>query len=166
MWKRKQSETPPAPEPSAPSQPGSVHRAQRRLADQLNRRTAHWTKRQKILFLLIACGCFATLNMVLLLTGKSKLRSNLYRPVGTISIPKYWFDPDAKPVFTRDDSAAMMGFRLRIDSLLSTPEGKRQLDSVQLSRPGWLDSMMHVERQFFPTLPPIQIHSSLNDNKP
>lgn len=135
-----------------------VYVAQRRLADKLNSKSAHWNNRHKIIFLVLVCTVLAggNLLMVHLAPSKSTIRTS-----NTATVQRQWKLPAIDPAFNGTDSATFMELRTRLLQLLATDSGTRKVAAFEAARPGFLDSVLYVERQIFPTLPPIQLPSNI-----
>ncbi|WP_126248041.1 hypothetical protein [Chitinophaga rhizosphaerae] len=157
MWKRLKAKNKPGLlGPFVQKISGRVTGAQHRLADRLNQRTANWSRRDKICFLILFTAAMTTL----LATGafdNSRLVKSTAQKARIAPIPSYWITPKARAGYNERDSIAFKELRHRLDSLLSTPAGRDEIMELERNRPGLLDSILRVERAIFPTLDPIII---------
>ncbi|NII26163.1 hypothetical protein HB364_13805 [Pseudoflavitalea sp. X16] len=158
MWKRKKTGEQRRPSPLVEKIGGKLLAVQHRWATGLNKRTAHWSRQQQILFVVLACGALSALNLVALV-DKSPTTTTLHQKANVVPIPKHWVLPNTGPQFNRQDTLTFQALRQRLDSLMATDTGRQQLQAFNQRRPGFLDSLLHIERQIFPTLPPINIFS-------
>lgn len=166
MWlRRKKNQTPKEPSPLGQQLNGKVTQFQQKVAGRLNRKTAHWSRQQKITFLVLACLALMGINLLGFLDNTA-IAPALHKEAGGVPIPKYWFGPDTGPRFTKQDTVVFTELRQRLDSLLSSDSGRMEIKAFNLIRPGFLDSLLYIERQIFPTLRPIIIPPTLKTLEP
>lgn len=130
----------------------SAGNIQTKWAEWMNSRTAkfkrgHWLI-ALILFILLAGGYNLYLASEGLFTkGKSILLS-------VYAIHKPWFLSHATEAESENIQAAeyerIHGFKLYMDSLSASPSGKRIYDSILVSRPGLMDSVLFIEKHHRP----------------
>lgn len=118
-----------------------------RCAAYLQRKDASLSVKQRKLFFFafIALGCLACSAILFdTLRGAKPLRA-LKIPVHSGPVPK----PSAVvPRFTSSDTLNLKRFRLVVDSLGATPEGRQRLDSIFDRHPGLLEGFLKAEKQF------------------
>ncbi len=126
----------------------AVEGRQRKAADYLNGKTAHWSQKQ----LLIGLICFA-----LLFGGSAAyvIWRAFERPARTVRVQPvkpsgHVLQPDKEPVgavmLTKEEIRNIRAFRRHLDSLQQTATGKRVYDSIARHRPGLLDSLAIIEQ--------------------
>lgn len=111
-------------------------------------------KKQQKIFLFVLClvlGGTSTYRIVELFEGQESIStSNKIRqqPLPRLIRPS---EPVTFPMIT--DTAVFSRFRVFIDSLFETPEGRKQYEQFLKERPGFLDSLAFAEKiskQSFP----------------
>lgn len=128
---------------------------QRRWADRLQEKTKHWQPRQQKRFLFILClvmGSCSTLSIL-----------KLFRPASNVAMSSGLSTPEPLPPLIHPapelpapdvtDTMVFHRFRQHLDSLIRTPEGKKQYERFLKERPGFMDSLDFAEklsRQSFP----------------
>ncbi|MBZ4188901.1 hypothetical protein [Niabella beijingensis] len=129
-------------------------KGQRDCAEWMHRKTRHWEKKQQKIFLFVLClvlGGTSTYRIVELFEGQESIStSNKIRqqPLPRLIRPS---EPVTFPMIT--DTAVFSRFRVFIDSLFETPEGRKQYEQFLKERPGFLDSLAFAEKiskQSFP----------------
>lgn len=133
----------------------SAGNIQTKWADWMNSRTAkfkrgHWLI-ALVLFILLAGGYNLYLASEGLFTkGKSILLS-------VYAIHKPWFlSQDSQgetgniQSLPPEEYERIHGFKLYMDSLSASPSGKRIYDSILVSRPGLMDSVLFIEKHHRP----------------
>lgn len=147
MWKKKRPASDRPPHPLLQRLGLAVRGRQQKLAGSLNAGARHWSKKQKILFGGLLCGFLLGVNILFVVTDLApKLSIRSIQPV-----PLYQELINKMPAtqFSHTDSAAVLAFRQRLDSLARTPEGRARLKDFLRERPGLMDSMLVLERRLF-----------------
>ncbi len=114
-----------------------VNRQQHRLADMLNRSTAHWTRFQKKLALALFCLTMGANSGIILyqsLSGKATPKSLRPDAISTVHLP-------ADTVSAHAANKQRRLLKAKIDSLYHADSGRAQLDQIRRSHPGLWDSL-------------------------
>lgn len=147
MWKKKRPASDRPPHPLLQRLELAVRGRQRKLAGSLNARVQHWGKKQKLVFGGLLCGFLLAINMLFVVTDLAPELS--IRPLRPVPLYQDMIDKMPATQFTHTDSAAVLAFRQRLDSLARTPEGRARLKDFLRQRPGLMDSMLVLERRLF-----------------
>jgi uncharacterized protein YPO0396 len=110
---------------------------QHRLANLLNRSTAHWTGFQKKLALALFCLTMGANSGVVLyqsLSGKSTPKPLRPDAISTVHLPA-----DTLSARAADKQRRLL--KAKIDSLYRADSGRAQLDRLRRSHPGLWDSL-------------------------
>ncbi|MGE9310453.1 hypothetical protein ACLOAU_02350 [Niabella sp. CJ426] len=113
------------------------NRQQHRLADMLNRSTAHWTGFQKKLALALFCLTMGANSSIILyqsLSGKATPEPLRPEAISTVRLPADTFSAHAA-----DKQRRLL--KEKIDSLYRADSGRAQLDRIRRSHPGLWDSL-------------------------
>jgi len=133
-------------EPSAPRQllRKTSHRLQSRWAEYMGAKTAHWNRKNKLLFLAAICiigGGISTLEFINALHPSPVVHT---APAEAIT-PAPLYLPRLVPP-PANDSAIWKKFHHLVDSLRTTPEGRERLQQYLDNHPGILDSIAYIEK--------------------
>lgn len=122
-----------------------VERKIRLLADKLNRRTAHWSRRSIKIALISFCAIYMACF------GYYFLKNDIaVIPLDYISVPDHAIIPDnqvlpsAEPVLSHEAYRRLLAFRHFLDSLQQTPEGQPQYEKILSDHPGIRDSVEYI----------------------
>lgn len=120
---------------------------QRRWATWMGKKSAHWTKKQTTVYLVLFCIAFSGISVLILVdTFNSKPRPS---PITVQSLPTIPMMPSQPEIrITDSDIAVIMQFNRYLDSLQTTPDGMRQYQELVRDRPGLVDSLLEV-KEFF-----------------
>jgi len=137
---------------------GLKHRAQnlqKGWADWMGSRTAHFKKSHWLialaLFVLLAGG-----YSFYLMLGSFQWNGKAIFSILPIHKPAFFHEtgeiqPNNHLVLPSYEYERIHLFRLYMDSLASSPSGKKAYDSILLHRPGLMDSVLFIEKHYQPT---------------
>ncbi|WP_143708746.1 hypothetical protein [[Flexibacter] sp. ATCC 35208] len=127
----------------------AIVNVQFKWSNWMYKKTSRWNKKEQSLFLyliLLVFGGISGLIMYRTITGKtSKDSAGQHSFAGPMTRPgvKKIHDPGNQ---SQPDTTAFSRFYHYIDSVGTTPAGKKQLDSFFRARPHFIDSVKEAER--------------------
>ncbi|MET6999427.1 hypothetical protein [Chitinophaga defluvii] len=124
----------------------TILRIQYGWADFMHSKTMQWSRKEKIIFLVIITGVFSIINVCILLDVFSN-RTNTGEEIRSSPMPVLFMQHHRE--FPRQeviDTLAIYEFRKAIDSLRATPEGRKVYEDFARERPGFLDSLAYIEQ--------------------
>lgn len=124
----------------------TILRIQYGWADFMHSKTLQWSKKEKIIFLVLVTGIFSITNVCILLNVFSK-KDNTGEEIRSTPIPILFMQHHRElPRQIVIDTLAIYEFRKAIDSLRATPEGRKLYEDFAKERPGFLDSVAYIEQ--------------------
>jgi hypothetical protein len=128
---------------------GGIHRMQRRFGNTLNKKTSKFTRRGKIVLLVLICLFFGGGSLYVLVDGLSDRSAVQNSKPNAIQAPAHIDKTgDARgeeSIVTEREIKRIKSIRNYLDSLQTSVEGKKIMDSIVRVRPGFLDSLREVE---------------------
>lgn len=123
-------------------------RRQRAWADRLNRRTAGWSSGRIRSLLLVFCVAFGSASLFSVVQSVSRPAGGLI--IDQVSVPSHVLQPEGHrtpgaATVSSEERQHVQAFRDYLDSLRRDSRGQKTYDSIQLLRPGLLDSLRWLE---------------------
>lgn len=128
-------------------------RLQHKCAQWLERKTAHFTPGNWIVilfsFFILAGGCC----IYLIVSSFSDYKAvniwatSIIKPTNSVQLKEK--DIDLNTIIGKAEFEKVTRFRRYMDSLDSSPTGKKMHDSIVLNRPGLLDSLTILENYYY-----------------
>lgn len=139
----------------------AVERVQRKAANYLNHKTASLTPRQVTIGLVIFCLLFGGSSAFTIWHSLQPASNGI--SIEPLKTPAYTIIPgndniNDGAILSRIELDRIKSFRLYLDSLQQTKEGRALYDSIAATRPGLLDSLALIEYQ-------LQLKTSENGKK-
>ena len=152
MWRKSKKDIPATSNKIASRIAGGINRMQRWFGETLNKKTNKFTRRGKIELMLVICLFFGGGSLYVLVDGLSDRAAVQNSKPNAIQAPahidKTGDARDAESVLTERELTRIKSIRNYLDSLQTSIEGKKIVDSIVRVRPGFLDSLREVERLY------------------
>jgi hypothetical protein len=129
-----------------------IVKTQMAFARLMGRRTAHFQRRSKVVFLIIVCFAFGGLSLRAIVTAFNADVGDNLRP-DEVRVPKYYNktgeeNGGSKRLVNPQTIEKIKSFRRYTDSLRRSPDGRMLYDSMLRTRPGLMDSVALLEELF------------------
>ena len=152
MWRKNKKGTPTASNKIASRIAGGINQMQHWFGNTLNRKTSKFTRRGKIVLLVIICLFFGGGSLYVLVDGLSDRTAVENSKPNAIQAPahidKTGDAGEEESILTEGEIKRIKSIRNYLDSLQTSVEGKKIIDSIVRMRPGFMDSLREVEHLY------------------